>query len=83
MDRLRQGILNVDVFAKPVQLNFRGRERFATIRGGILTLLVYFATAYLSFALLDNFIYQRDPVIQTYDMRLEPDEVLHLEDSMQ
>ena len=63
MNRLRQGILNVDAFAKPIQLKFRGRDGFATVRGGLLTLFVYFASAWFSLALLNRFIYLEDPVI--------------------
>ena len=56
MGRLREAVLNMDAFAKPVQLNFRGRERFATVRGGLLTILVYAASAWFSLSLFIRFI---------------------------
>ena len=56
-------MLDLDAFAKPVQLNFRSRERFATVRGGLLTLLVYIASCWFSLALYKRFINRQDPVI--------------------
>ena len=68
---IRKVVLDLDAFAKPVQVNFRGRERFATMRGGFLTILVYLATTWFSFSLLIRFIHRVDPEIQNYETRLD------------
>ena len=64
MGHFRQALLKLDVFAKPVQLNFRRQENFATVRGGLLSALVYLFSAWFSIAILIRFIYRIDPVIQ-------------------
>ena len=41
-----------DIFGGPVVLNFRGADRYQTIRGGIIGILVYALMSFLSFELL-------------------------------
>ena len=74
MERLKESILDLDAFGKPVLLNFRKRDRFTTIRGGLLTLLVYLFSSFFGYNLINQLIYRQDPTIQAYDMRLDHDE---------
>jgi predicted small integral membrane protein len=67
MGRLNEIILDQDVYARPVNLNFRGRDRFATTRGGLLSIMVYITGAWLGLALLERFYSQVDPIISVYD----------------
>ena len=81
MERLKKSILDTDAFGKPVLLNFRKRDRFTTIRGGLLTIVVYLCSSYFGFNLMKQLIYRQDPTIQAYDMRLDHDEELQMSES--
>lgn len=63
MDRIRDVLLDQDTFAKPVYLNFRGRDQYATARGGILTIIVYLVSCFASWNLFSKLITKRDPLI--------------------
>ena len=63
MGRIREVLLDQDAFAKPVYLNFRGRDRYATARGGVLTLIVYLVSIFASWNLFSKLITKRDPLI--------------------
>ena len=52
MKRLKDSVLDLDAFGKPVLLNFRKRDRFTTIRGGLLTIVVYLCSSYFGFNLV-------------------------------
>ena len=53
MERLKESVLDLDAFGKPVLLNFRERDRFTTIRGGLLTIVVYLCSSYFGYNLFN------------------------------
>ena len=58
MESLKECVLDLDAFGKPVLLNFRKRERFTTIRGGLLTIVVYLCSSYFGYNLFNQLIYR-------------------------
>ena len=72
MDRLNNFITDSDIYARSVHLNFRGRDKFGTTRGGLLTILTYVTAAYCGLGLFDRFYSQVDPVISQYEKDLNP-----------
>ena len=67
MEKIRTFIVDQDIFAQSISLNFRGRDKFATLRGGLITLLTYFLSVWLGIELFTRFYLQLDPVVQEYE----------------
>ena len=82
MNILKESVLDLDAFGKPVLMNFRGRDRFTTIRGGLLTIVVYLCSSYFGYNLVNQLIYRQDPTIQEFDMRLDHNEEFQLSESL-
>ena len=61
-------ITDLDNFAPAVTLNFRGKDRFKTTRGGIITIVSYIAVLILGIELLERWITLKDPVIAQYEI---------------
>ena len=40
MKRIKDGISTMDVFGSEIKLNLLGRERFQTVKGGLLTIVI-------------------------------------------
>ena len=47
---LGNAITSLDAFGAPISLNFKGRTSFQTMRGGVLTVIIYFLTFWLIWA---------------------------------
>ena len=83
MSFAKRTLLQLDRFATPVRLNFRGRDNYATFRGGILAIVVYLITIYCSFGLIFRFLKKEKPTIQFYEKRLDYSKVFRLEENLQ
>ena len=73
-----QFISNMDAFGSTINLNFRGKERFQTMRGGILTILIYIMTIWQMSIRALLFYQQVDPKISTYETSYLADQPLNL-----
>ena len=63
MNYIGKKITDLDNLNGPVTLNFRGKDRFKTLRGGILTLAIYLCVLLLSLSLIERWLTRNDPVV--------------------
>ena len=68
----------VDTLGEPVQLNFRGQNRYRTARGGFLTMISYLCVLLLGLELFQRFYLQQDPIVTRYEKRHEAAKRLNL-----
>ena len=73
-------IENRDIFADPVVLNFKGRDKYQTIKGGFWSIVAYILVLWLSFELLQRWVTHDEPIISTYEKFATPDQSYDLKE---
>ena len=68
MAGLKEKVVDIDIFGPVIGLNFRGRSRFKTLRGGLLTILLNVVAFYQSMNLLMQLYTQEDPKISVHEV---------------
>ena len=68
MNYIGTKLKDLDSFGRPVTLNFRGNDRYKTVRGGLITLLSYLCALLLSMSIIERWYTRLDPVISTYEV---------------
>ena len=66
MKSIKNFIVGYDDFADPVILNFRGRHRFQTLRGGLTKIASLCLLIFLSIFFVLRWINWESPVISSY-----------------
>ena len=66
-------IADLDNFGPTVALNFRGKDRFKTTRGGLITIVSYLVVLLLAMELIERWFTRKDPVIASYEVFGHPE----------
>ena len=56
----------LDTFGPTISLNFKGDEQFQTLRGGLLTIVVYVFSIWQLIAIVTQLVTQEEPTVASY-----------------
>lgn len=59
---------DIDLFGSPILVNFQGKTHFKTVRGGLISCLIYVFTLVQTVTLSRRLILQEDPIISSYQL---------------
>ena len=80
---LGHAITSMDAFGAPISLTFKGKTSFKTMRGGILTVIIYFLMFWQIRTQVDQLYTQSDPITSAYETSYLPETPTTLPDMKQ
>ena len=63
MKKFSSFIQGFDIHAEPVTLNFRGKDKYQSVIGGLISLITYILVFLFSYALIYKWLTHADPTI--------------------
>ena len=80
---ISHAITSMDAFGAPISLTFKGKTSFQTMRGGILTVIIYFLMFWQIWTQVNQLYTQTDPITSAYETSYVPSEVINLPEQKQ